>query len=130
MTGRFAGGIFTNYASKGGKLGGQRINKNVGRAINLSNFVLASYGACIKAVGTGHRKSEHIIQSVLTGNPGGPVPYPNTDIKLSQEESDLLLKAEQSLHEMSRLSNLSASPTPIADFCTRPENKHIKGLCK
>lgn len=130
ILGRFAGGVFTNYASKGGRAGGQKINANVGRAINLSNFVLASYGACIKAVGTGHKRPEHIIQSVLTGRPNGPVPYPNAGTKLSSDERDLLIKAEQGLNEMSRLSNLSSSPTPIADFCERPENINIKGLCK
>jgi hypothetical protein len=130
ILGRFSGGVFTNYASKGGRVGGQKVNANVGRAINLSNFVLASYGACIKAVGTGHKKSEHIIQSVLTGHPNGPVPYPNSYVKLSKEERELLIKAEQGLNEMSRLSDLSSSPTPISDFCERPENINIKGLCK
>lgn len=131
VIGRFAGGAFTNYASKGGKIGGQKLDKNLGRAINLSNFILAAYGACIKAVATGHKKSEHVIQAILTGNPNGPVPYPRTDNNsISDEEKRIFIAAEEGIYEMNRLSHVSSSPIPIAEFCLRPENVDIKELCK
>lgn len=77
VLGRFAGGAFTNYASTGGKAGNKKLPKNGKRTISITNFVLASYGASIKSVATGHKKIEHVVQSILTGGPNGPTPYPN-----------------------------------------------------
>ena len=131
ILGRFAGGAFTNYASSGGMVGNKKLPKNTKRVIGLSNFVLASYGAAIKSVITGHKKIEQVIQSILTGQPYGPSPYPSiADNKLSAHESKIYDKAENSLIEIHALTTLSPAPVPIAEFCLRPENINIKGLCK
>lgn len=131
ILGRFAGGAFTNYASTGGRAGNKNLPKNAKRVINLSNFVLASYGASIKSVGTGHKKMEHVIQSILTGQPNGPSPYPSVSgYKLSKKESEIYDKAEDFLAEMNVLTTLSPVPIPISEFCLRPENIDLKGLCK
>lgn len=131
ILGRLAGGAFTNYASTGGKIGNRSLPKNVSRTVSLSIFLLASYGASIKAVATGQNKIEHVIQSILTGHPSGPTPYPSTlDHKLSEEEIGIYNKVEDSLIEINALTAISSAPTPIAEFCLRPENINIKGLCK
>ncbi|MEZ7277611.1 hypothetical protein [Pseudoalteromonas sp. 68 DY56-GL68] len=131
ILGRFAGGTFTNYASTGGRIGNKKLPKNANRVISLSNFTLASYGAAIKSVVTGHKKIEHVIQSILTGRPNGPTPYPSiSGYKLSKEELELLKKAENSLIEMNALTDLSPAPVPVSEFCLRPENIDLKGLCK
>lgn len=131
ILGRFAGGAFTNYASTGGSIGSKHISKNSNRVVSVSNFVLASYGASIKAVATGHNKIEHVIQSVLTGAPYGPVSYPNVgDHELSGAESKIFNKASDALAEINSLTDLSPHPVPIAEFCLRPENINLKGLCK
>lgn len=131
ILGRFAGGAFTNYASAGGRLGNKKFPKNAKRTINLSNFVLASYGASIKSVASGHRKIEHVIQSILTGRPNGPAPYPNIfGYRLSEKELEIYDNFEDTLTEISALTALSPRPVPISEFCLRPENIDLKGLCK
>lgn len=131
VLGRFAGGIFTNYASTGGKLGAKKLHKNTTRTINLSNFVIATYGAAIKSVAGGHKNIEHVMQSVLTGRLNGPVPYPKVDnYKLSKKGLDIYEKAEGALAEMDSLTKLSPRPVSINEFCLKPENIDLRGLCK
>lgn len=131
ILGRFAGGAFTNYASTGGRAGNRKLPKNSKRVISLSNFVLASYGASIKSVATGHNKIEHVIQSILTGRPSGPSPYPSiSGEKLSKEQSEIYDKMKNSLIEINALTKISPAPVPMSEFCLRPENIDLKGLCK
>ena len=131
ILGRFVGGAFTNYASAGGSIGSRNISKSSSRVVSVSNFVMASYGASIKAVATGHNKIEHVIQSVLTGAPYGPAPYPDVDdYELSNNEVSIFNNANQALAEINSLTDLSPHPVPIAEFCLRPENINLKGICK
>lgn len=99
-------------------------------SIIATNLSLASYGACVRSVGKGHKKPENIINSILTGNPNAPIPYPRNGQKPTKEQEELLEKVNSALNEMSRLSNVTATPTPISTFCLKPENKDLKGLCK
>ena len=69
IAGRLVGGQFTNYASMGGRFGNKRLPKGVKLPVGAANFIIASYGAAIKAVVEGHRKAEAVIQSILTGSP-------------------------------------------------------------
>lgn len=39
-------------------------------------------------------------------------------------------RAEDSLIETNALTKLSPAPVPISEFCLRPENLDLKGLCK
>lgn len=131
ILGRFAGGAFTNFASSGGRMGNRSIPKRAITVISTSNFLLASYGASVKAVASGHRCAEAVIQSFLTGDPSGPSVYPNANRdNLSIAELELFEKAEGALIELNSLTELAPRPVPIAEFCLRPENIELKGLCK
>lgn len=131
ILGRFAGGTFTNYASTGGKLGNKHISKLTRSTVSVTNFILASYGASIKAIASGHRSAEAVVQSFLTGDPRGPSVYPNANRdNLTKAELELFEKAEGALVEMNSLTQLSPGPVPISKFCIRPENIDLKGLCK
>lgn len=131
ITGRFAGGFFTNYASTGGRFGNQRLSSRVKLARGFTNFGIASYGASVRSVATGHRKLEEIIQAVVTGRPE-PLP-PSFARNLgapSAEEPSIVAKAEQVLGEVMALTQLGAGPVPIREFCSRPENVNLEGVCR
>ncbi len=131
ISGRFAGGAFTNYASTGGRLG-KSIGGKIKYPVNITNFILASYGAAIKSVATGNKTFESVIQSVLTGRPE-TLPagvLKNIDQNYSKEELLLLHSSEIALAEVLSLSQISPAPVPIKEFCQRPENINLAGLCK
>ncbi len=131
ILGRLVGGVFTNYASSGGRAGNKKLPINAKRVINLSNFILASYGAAIKAVATGNNNVESIIQSILTGHPNGPSRYPSAPTyNLTLKEADMYEGFKGSLHEITDLTSLSPAPVRISDFCLRPENINLSGLCR
>lgn len=131
ISGRIAGGAFTNYASMGGRFG-KNVNKNIKRSASLTNFVIASYGAAIKAMASGEGNLESVIQSILTGRPETlPIGLINT-LKPSQnkEEMQLLKSSEIALSEVMLLSQLSPPPVPLKEFCGRAENINLSGVCK
>ncbi len=67
MNGR---GVFTGYASSGGRGGARKLRSLTRMAGAVStNFALTSYGAAIKALGLEYTKVEEILQSVLMGRP-------------------------------------------------------------
>lgn len=131
ITGRFAGGIFTNYASTGGRLGNKRLSSNAKRVRAIINLGIASYGAAIKAIVQGMHTYQAVIQSILTGRPE----QISIDIQvsgqssLSSEEADLLDSITVSVTEAFSLTQMSPSPVPLKDFCSRPENINLKGVC-
>lgn len=131
ISGRLVGGAFTNYASTGGRLG-KSIGGKIKYPINLTNFMLASYGAAIKSIATGNKSLESVIQSVLTGRPETlPVGIlKNMSMSYSKEELKLLSSSEIALAEVMSLSRSSPAPVPIKEFCLRPENINLDGLCK
>jgi hypothetical protein len=130
MVGRLAGGAFTNYASTGGRAG-KRIPKGLKYPINLSNLILASYGAAIKAMASGHGNLESVIQSILTGRPESlQRSQLQSTGELSPEEERLLNSSEVALTEVMALSQVLPSPMPVKEFCLRPENINLKSLCK
>jgi len=131
ITGRFAGGFLTNYASTGGRLGNQRLSGHAKLARGFTNFGLASYGASVNAVVSGHRKLEEVIQAVVTGRAeklpksfscdfGAPTP----------EEAERVAKAEEALSEVMSLTQAGPGPIPIREFCSRPENLRLEGICR
>lgn len=132
IAGRLVGGQFTNYASMGGRFGNKRLPKNVKLPVGAANFIIASYGAAIKAVVEGHRNAEAVIQSILTGRPehlpnnyGG-----DSNAPLTQEEDQLRENLESALSEVMSLTQVAPGPVPINEFCSRPENINLKGVCK
>lgn len=130
ILGRFAGGQFTNYASTGGRMGERRLG-HLGKGVRLlTNLTIASYGAAIKAVVTGHRKVEAIIQSVLTGRPQDlPSGFGNAKITVTAEERAVLINLQAALNDMIALSRLAPAPVPLQEFCSRPENIKLQDLC-
>ncbi len=131
ISGRLAGGMFTNYASTGGRAG-KAVKSKVKFPVNITNFILASYGAAIKAIATGNKSIESVIQSVLTGRveviPASRLK--NTRLDFNKEELELLERSEIALSEVMSLSQVLPVPVPFKEFCLRPENINIEGLCK
>ncbi len=138
IAGRLAGGAFTNYASMGGRLGNKGLSKagTKGTAIKVTaaftNFGIASYGAAITAVGEGHNSLEAVIQSILIGHTEHlPTNYRGaSDVAPTQEELELLEKVESAVSEVMSLSQAQPAPVPIKEFCARPENVDLRGICK
>ena len=132
IAGRLLGGKFTNYASTGGKLGNKNLPVNAKVAVAISNFGIASYGAGIKAIAEGHKSLDAIIQSVLTGRPDGLPPGYNklADNSMTSQELELVHGLELGMSEIMTLSQVEPAPLPIKEFCAKPENINLKGLCK
>lgn len=132
IAGRLVGGQFTNYASMGGRFGNKRLPKSVKLPVGAANFILASYGAAIKAVVEGHRNAEAVIQSILTGHPEHlPKNYrSDSNAPLTENETQLYQNIESALSEVMSLTQVTPGPVPIKEFCSRPENINLKGVCK
>ncbi|WP_409524447.1 hypothetical protein [Nitrincola sp. MINF-07-Sa-05] len=130
ISGRLVGAQFTNFASTGGR-SGKRIPKGLKYPANLSNFILSSYGAAIKSVANGQNNLESVIQSILTGRSEKlqRLPQQSSDA-LSVDEEKLLNSSAMALVEVMALSQISPSPVPIREFCSRPENVTLKSICK
>ena len=132
IAGRLVGGKFTNYASMGGRLGAKHFSK-VGKFAGVAtNFGIASYGAAIKAVGKGHKTIEAVIQSILTGRPEHlPEGFRReSGAPLTDEEKKLLENLESAVSEVMSLTQATPGPIPIREFCSRPENMNLKGVCR
>lgn len=132
FAGRLIGGAFTNYASTGGHFGNKRLSK-AGKGVRMAtNFGIASYGAAIKAVAEGHKTIEAVIQSILTGHPEHlPDNYRNDNgAAVSNEEVQLLENLKSALSELMSLTQVTPGPIPIKEFCSRPENINLKGVCR
>jgi hypothetical protein len=131
VLGRLAGGVFTNYATSGGSIGKKILPRSAKISVTLSNFLLSSYGAAIKSIIENGRTIEDIIQSILTGQRNESSTYPDaSNHELSEEEIGIYSKLEAVLAEIAALTQISPPPVPISEFCIRPENIDLKGLCK
>lgn len=132
IAGRLLGSNFTNYASTGGRFGNQRLSKAGKLARMVTNFGIASYGAAIKAVGQGLKSIDAVIQSILTGHPEHlPPDYrSDSDAPLGKEEAELLENLKPVLSEVMSLTQVAPGPVTIHDFCSRPENINLKGVCR
>ena len=49
---------------------------------------------------------------------------------LPKKELEIYGKAEDALAEMDGLTKLSPAPISVKEFCLKPENIDLKGLCK
>lgn len=132
ISGRLAGGTFTNYASMGGRFGSRRLSGYTKFGVGATNLGIASYGAAIKAVAEGYRTLDAVIQAALTGRaeklPKGLNLH--VDVSQDQEERAIVDNLTIVLSEVMMLSRVSPGPTPIKQFCARPENINLKGLCQ
>lgn len=132
IAGRLAGGQFTNYASTAGRFGNLRLSANAKRVRMVTNFGIASYGAAIKAVAMGHRQPGALVQAVLTGRAENlPANYlQGSKEPLGSKETELLQGLGMAITEVATLTQVSPSPVSIEEFCTRPENLDLAGVCK
>ncbi len=132
ISGRFLGGMFTNYTVMGGRLRKAPLPKKLKYPIKATNAILASYGAAIKAMTEGHESIEPIIQSILTGNAEHlPDNYDsNESTPPSKQEVEISDNLNVALTGIMTLTQVEAGPVPIKEFCSRPENINIKGLCR
>jgi hypothetical protein len=88
--------------------------------------------AAIKALAEEHKTLEAIVQSVLTGRPEHlPSGYrSDSSTPITDEEGELLENLGSALGEVMSLTQVEPGPVPIKEFCSRPENMNLKGLCK
>lgn len=131
ILGRFAGAQFTNYASTGGRYGARRIGA-AGKLMRApTNFALATYGAMIQAIANGHRRLEQLLQAALTGHPSDfPSHYQGASQQEHPEEAAQIGKLQSLVIEVAELTRLTPRPVSIKDFCARPENMKLRGVCR
>lgn len=132
IAGRLLGGKFTNYASTGGQLGNKNLPRSGKIAVAVTNFGIASYGAGIKAIAQGHNSLDAVIQSILTGQPDS-LPHGYNKLvhhTISNQEIELMGQLELGVSEVMTLSRIEPAPVPIKEFCSKPENINLKGICK
>src|SRR5690606_30211322 len=67
ITGRFHGGLFTNYASMGGRRGAGIPGQSIKWAGRITNLTIASFGATIAAIAANRKTAEDILNAIITG---------------------------------------------------------------
>jgi hypothetical protein len=105
--GRIGGGVFTSYASGGGRFGNRILSGPVKVARMPANFILASTGAAVLAVKYGGRDIVAVFDAVLTGNYGsGPTGEQYKEMfraaiessePVSQEDADALVEITEGI---------------------------------
>lgn len=132
IAGRLMGGVFTNYASTGGRFGTRRLSPSGKTTRRVANSSIAAYGASIMAIAKSYRSAETVVQSILTGRPEQlPGDYRDNAAKpLTDEESQLLGDFGFVFSEVMSLTRFAPDPVPIEEFCLRPENISLKGVCR
>ena len=98
--GRMVGGVFTTYATTGGRLGRRILSGKAKARTALANHVLATTGAMILSIKYGGRDVVSVIDAAITGDYSPEVSGRQfkeifrdalgSDIEISQEEQDAL----------------------------------------
>ncbi|TCI02204.1 hypothetical protein EZV61_14810 [Corallincola luteus] len=132
IAGRLLGAQFTNYASTGGAIGQRYVKGKAKAAVSGVNFAISTYGAAIAAIASGITDLESVLQSVLTGRPEiAPSNYRSSVvITVSDEERQVVANLNLALVDALEYTTVTSAPVPIKEFCRRPENVNLKGLCK
>lgn len=131
MLGRFTGGQFTNYASTGGRYGARRMGTRAKLVRAPTNFALATYGSMIQALANGHKRLESLLQAALTGHASDfPTSYRATSQQEHPEEASKAAKLHGLVLEVTELTRVTPRPVSIKDFCARPENMKLRGVCR
>jgi len=129
MSGRFAAGFFTNYVSTGGRFGKGALSKTSRTLMAITNFAVAGYGAAIQAIANGMTTKEAVIQSMLIGKASNVLRSdPGED--LSEEDAVMFEKFCAVCPEIFNLAHIAPGPVPISEFCLRPENVNLRGVCR
>lgn len=134
VLGRLHGGVFTNFALKGGK-GSRSLPTGVSVAATTMHFSIATFGAAIWAIGSELKKHDDLLHSILLGR---PLPYPKKrpDVKtnhimVDQQQIDRLASTTYlQLSAVRELNEIEPPPLSVKQFCTRPENIDLRGLCR
>lgn len=132
IAGRIHGGIFTNFASTGGRLG-KLVGPKVKIPVSVTNLMLATFGASIQSIAENFDTAEHIIDSMITGKAQDlPEGYRSLSTVAPNDPQvpELTDAVRTGLSGVSALNDISPAPIPISEFCARPENIDLKGLCK
>ncbi|MFC4258868.1 hypothetical protein ACFOZ5_07470 [Marinobacter lacisalsi] len=134
LTGRMHGGLFTNYASTGGRIGAGRLNRKVKVPVAITNFVIASFGGAIKAIAENHDSADQILLSILTGE-AGPLPDGYYSLAENSPEDalaqEIMMAMDEALNGVDALNQISPAPVPISEFCAQADNANkYKDLCK
>lgn len=131
IAGRFHGGFFTNYASMGGRRGAAATAQSVKWSARITNLTVASFGAAIGAIAANRKTEEDILNAIITGKPEA---LPSRYKTLAQQalvdttgEIESIVIGE--VKGVEALNHVLPGPTPIRDFCNRPENVNLKELC-
>lgn len=100
--GRIAGGMFTNFASTGGRFGKRVLPRSLKFASGRANFILATTGAMILSIKYGGRDIISAIDAALTGDYSPDVSAEQykeifraaleSDIPIPQAEQDALVE--------------------------------------
>lgn len=132
IAGRIHGGIFTNFASTGGRRGGA-VGPKVKIPVSVTNLMLATFGAAIQSVAGNFDTAEHIIDSMITGKAQAlPEGYRSLSRFASDDQKvpELTEAVKSGLQGISAVNEISPAPIPLSEFCSRPDNVDIRGLCK
>lgn len=132
ITGRLHGGLFTNYASMGGRHGAAATGRGLKWAGRITNLTVASFGAAIGAIAANRKSPEEILNAIITGKTDAlPSGYKTLAQQASTEptgEMEHVVAGE--VHGVAALNSISPAPVPIREFCNRPENVDLKGICR
>ncbi|MCM2438414.1 hypothetical protein HGO34_01625 [Agrobacterium vitis] len=100
--GRIAGGMFTNYASTGGRLGRRILPTTVKLGSSAANFVLATTGAMILSIKYGGKDIISALDAAITGDYSPDVSNEQykeifrsaleSDVSIPQAEQDALVE--------------------------------------
>jgi len=131
IAGRFHGGLFTNYASSGGRRG-SGVSRGTKWAVRTTNFSLASFGAAIQTITKGLHDPDAIINAIITGK-SEKIPFHLTNkpdsTDTSQEESNLTSAVSAEVYSVNAINNLQPAPVPLDVFCSKPENVNLTSIC-
>lgn len=131
--GRLHGGIFTNYATTGGRYGSSRLPFwKVMAPAAVTNFIIAGFGAVVGISSRGIRSPEDLISAILFGEVKHldkhsiPLP-PGWENELEQSGSGAAVWSQ--LNTMKKLNRIAPQPAPVETFCRNSQNREF-AFCK
>lgn len=132
IAGRFHGGLFTNYASMGGRHGSSATGHGLKWAGRITNLTIASFGAAIGAIAANRETAEDILNAIITGKTEAlPARYEALAERVSAEATDELVHiVNGEVHGVDALNRVSPGPVSIREFCDRPENVDLQSICQ
>ncbi|PCM44228.1 hypothetical protein CPA50_12000 [Marinobacter sp. ANT_B65] len=132
IAGRLHGGVFTNFASTGGRLG-KLAGAKTRIPVSATNLMLATFGAAIQSIAEGLETPDHIVNAAISGKVQ-KLPEGYRSLAHASPNDGKVLQLTNAvaagLHGVSAVNNIAPGPVPISEFCSRPENIKLRGLCQ